>query len=798
MDKIFRALQFSLVVARGFIAQSPPVRRKWLRFIDIDLYLAANPDVRNSVGDNRFYGPRVHLLTHGLCEAESGARVLVADEPVFNKRQYLANNPDVAQAISQGEFISAFEHFISHGRHEIKAGLRLGSTSLVSHPSVERYDLQEFPLQMGARLIAPQVDEVKCSIVVPFFNNARYTFSCIASILRNTAREDYEIIIIDDASDETDVTLLRDSVENVTWVTNEENLGYLKSCNKAADRARGDYLFLLNNDVLVQPDWLTELLTVLEGRPDVGCVGAKLVSPDGRLMEAGGITFSDGKCWNFGRGADPFDHDYCYSKAVDYVSGCTLGISTALWRSVGGYAEELAPAYYEDVDLAFKIRAVDLQVWCVPSAIVVHYEGVSYGNDEENGAKKRLMDSNRAKIIERWHQDLGHQSVASPTVTQQELFLARDRSQSKRKILYVDHHLPAPDKDAGSGATLGILKSLLRLNAQVYFLPANYADYPGGDALRAMGIEVLAGNGFNNDDWVDWIKNYGGCIDTVFLSRPHIAPLFIADLREHTSARLVYVAHDLAFLRTMRQATILEDEALSQQAQHDELREIELLQQFDSRIFFSSHEVSLIESKLALPSTIYVPVFSYPSSIRHGFCARDREGLMFVGGFNHPPNLDGVMWFLNEVWPVFASEFDTPPPLYIVGSQMPDVLLDLADSELGLKLLPDASREALEEIYAKAKVAIAPLRFGAGVKGKVVEAMRYGVPVVTTTIGAEGIDNVNSAALVADDAILFASSLLDLYRSDELSDRMSDAGERLIKDQFSDAIMDQKLGDILA
>jgi GT2 family glycosyltransferase len=165
-------------------------------------------------------------------------------------------------------------------------------------------------------------------------------------------------------------------------------------------------VLFLNNDTLLRPKWLDELVSTFENVPNIGIVGSKLFFEDGSLQEVGGIIWRLGDGWNWGRQADSNDPRFCYLRDTDYVSGAALMLERELFERLSGFDEYYVPAYYEDSDLCFRVRALGKRVVVQPASEVVHLEGVSAGTDVRGSGMKRYQLINHRKFYERWKETL--------------------------------------------------------------------------------------------------------------------------------------------------------------------------------------------------------------------------------------------------------------------------------------------------------------------------------------------------------------------------------------------------------
>ncbi len=638
------------------------------------------------------------------------------------------------------------------------------------------YDKLEFPVYRHP----------KVSVIIPAYNQFAYTYSCLRAVLDHSGDVPYEVILADDCS--TDITKqIGKLVQNIRHIRTPENLGFLRNCNHAAESANGEYIVFLNNDTQVQENWLQPLVDLLEHDERIGLTGSKLVYSDGFLQEAGGIVWQDASAWNYGNRKSPEDPEYNYVKETDYISGASIMIRRKLWKEIGGFDERFAPAYCEDTDLAFEVRKHGYKVVYQPLSVVVHYEGISNGTDIRSGLKA-YQEVNQRKFYEKWKETL--QSEHEPNGVN--IFTAKDRSSHKKHILVVDHYVPHYDTDAGGRTAFMYLKLYVRMGFQVTFIGDNfYKHEPYTTELNQLGIEVLYGN-FYYHNWQEWLRENGHYFDYIYLQRPHIAIKYIDLVKKYSDAKILYYAHDLHHIREYREYEITKDAEKLISSEKWKKIEYELFDKADV-----GHVVSAVEQKVmqeAFPDKPIriIPVYIYnavPNDINKKFALR--KDLLYVGGFGHPPNIDAVLWFAKEVYPKVVKKY---PQMkwYVVGGKVPKEIQNLASENIIIKGY--VSDEDLEVLYRNCRIAVAPLRFGAGVKGKVVEAAYFQIPMVTTSVGAEGLQIEGEPLMIADGAAEMAELICNLYEDYERLKKMSDDGVRFVRKHFTAAEAERIIG----
>lgn len=623
-----------------------------------------------------------------------------------------------------------------------------------------------------APFAVPASDAPRVSIVIPVYNQAVHTLACLRALAGHPPAAACEILVVDDGSSDETATWMP-QIAGLRYHRRAANGGFIAACNDGAARARGDYLVFLNNDTLPQPGWLDALLATFEARPLAGLAGAQLVYPDGRLQEAGGVVFGDGSAWNYGRFESPDDPRYACVRDADYCSGAAIMVPTALFREVGGFDTRYAPAYYEDTDLAFAIRARGRRVLYQPASRVVHLEGATAGTDTGSGTKAYQV-RNQAVFAQKWADALVRQPNAGMPPS------AGSVVRGRRQVLIVDAETPRPQHDSASLRMANLMRLLEDDGAHVVFLPADLRFVEGDTArLRQYGVEAWHAPFVKRPS--AWLREHGPRFDVVVLSRHYVAAEFLPLVRRFApQARIVFDTVDLHFLRELRGAELAGDAGLRRAAERTRDRELALVRQADATLVVSPAEREMLSA--LLPGAPVDVLSNLHEVADGGLPFEQRHDLVFVGGFRHPPNVDAVLWFGREIFPLVHARLPDVR-FHCIGMAPPAEVLAL-QAQPGIVVHGHVAD--LAPYMDGARIAVAPLRFGAGVKGKVNLSMAHGQPVVATSCAVEGMHLADGRdVLVADDPAAFADAVLRLHEDAALWARLSANGRGNIARHFS-------------
>jgi len=611
------------------------------------------------------------------------------------------------------------------------------------------------------------------SIIIPAWGQLHFVLGCLDSLSQHQSRYSAEIIVADDNSPREWGMARLSSIPWIKYICGRENTGFVGNCNHAANIARGRLLILLNSDTRVVPGWLDELVSSFGLFPKAGLVGSVLLNADGTLQESGGIFWKDGTAWNYGRGGDPKDPRYAFARQVDYCSGASIAVPAMIWREMGGFDPAFSPAYCEDADLAFRLRDRGYETWVQPLSQVLHYEGKTHGRDVTQGGKAYQV-RNMRRLAERWRAVLDYHRPNGENPDRE-----ANRARGLR-ILIIDASTPTPDQDSGSLITVEMMRALQELGAQIVFVPQDNYLHAGKYTtdLQRVGVHCMYGPYVTRFEDV-----LGRCpdFDVAIVYRVGVLTKVYDEIRSHVpQARIVFHNVDLHYLRELREAELRSDPSLRIRAAQTQTEELRMIASVDCTIVHSQVEKHIVGEQLTVDNVIVFPYIAEVQGTDIPF--EERRDILFLGGFAHPPNEDGITFFVREIWPEMLPRLPADARLLIVGAKPTPAVQALANDRIVVTgHVPD-----LRLYFDRSRVFVAPLRYGAGIKGKVVQSLAYGVPTVLTDIAAEGMGVVHGKqALIATEPEEFARAAVTLFYDSTLWNAIQSAGYSFVTETYS-------------
>ena len=633
--------------------------------------------------------------------------------------------------------------------------------------------LQNINYSMDQGFGLPTSVEPLVTVVIPVYNNWWVTYRCLRALQSNSDSTPYEIVVVDDGSTDQTMEALQ-CIRGITVVRNLTNVGYLISTNRgsAAASITSGYLVLLNNDTEPIDGWLDSLYKTIEEDKGIAIVGSALIYPNGELQEAGGQIFAGGNAWNLGRGGNPLSNLFTFTREVDYCSAASVIVRKTFWLEVDGFDRRFAPAYCEDSDLALSAWNKGYRVMYEPKSWVIHHEGLSHGKSTNSGLKKYQITNNQ-KLFVKWETDLRNhwEDIGVPR-----LEATRD---SKGIVVVCDRQLPALTRDAGSIRTLQIIRHIQALGFHVVLSSLDKSTTQVDvDLLQSAGVEVSQ----NFTDFYDSLAFRRDRVRAIWTIREEVYDFYANRLRK-IAPSAIFIA-DLMDIKYREDYNPDSGIAKSQLKIAADVERVILVSEVEAQKFN-------MQSKTNKASVVWAEYEPQMSKLDW----KDSKGLIFVGGFRHLPNLEGIQWFADEVLPKL-NEMGFNAPIRVIGTGLDTQKIAELNSK-GLEILGGV--EDLSAIYKKSRIAIVPLLNGAGRKGKVGEALSYGIPIVSTSVGTEGFGDItNSGMVVADSPEEMARVIYDLHETFNLWDKAAGLGMDYCNSNLSSMAMRNEIARLIS
>ncbi len=610
------------------------------------------------------------------------------------------------------------------------------------------------------------------SVIIPVRYPSESILACLDSIDEHRPQVAIEVIVVDASSDDDTHAGLAKRAD-VRYLRNDGAMDFGASCNRGAAKARGEFVFFLEEDMRVLDGWLDAAMTVMSRAPDEALVGSKLILPSRRIKGTRVAVHREGGAENDVRGDDPRTPMYNYVRNLDHCSGAPILVRGELFDRLGGFEQGGLTARDAGKDLCRRVRASGARVLYQPFSQVIQAEknpadGLIHGKvfAEPDADPPGLFCAWRSRFDGRapYARRIGHADT-DPC--------------ARARLLIVDACTPMPDRDSGSIDLVNYLRLLKSLDYHVTFIPADLL-YAGGytQALQALGVECLYAPFERSVERVLRIRGHE--FDSVMLMRLAQGTRYLRDVRVHCPrAKIIFNTVDLHFLREERRALTRSGTATNEAARRIKHAELDVVRGADCTIVISPVERDLLAAEVPAARLAVIPLLREIPGRGPGY--ECREGILFIGGFRHPPNVDAMIWFCERIWPE-------------VHRRLPDLVLDIVGSyptpEI-LRLQGHGVRvlgyvKDIEPLFSRALITIAPLRYGAGLKGKVVTSLGYGVPSVVTPTAAEGLGlDEGQGILTASEPDAFVTAIARLCQNAGDWERLSSAGLQAVSQRFS-------------
>lgn len=625
------------------------------------------------------------------------------------------------------------------------------------------------------------------SIIIVLFNKANLTYACLKS-LEEYVKIPFQLILVDNNSTDNTRQLLN-RLDGAEVIFNSENLHFLRACNQAIEGVITPYTLFLNNDIELFKDSISSVYNTLKSNEKFGAVGGKIIGLDGTLIEAGSIIWADGSCQGYGRDQIPDQFNFSFHRVVDYCSGSFIITRSELFRKHGGFDEQYVPAYYEESDYCMWLQKKGYKCIYDSNAVVRHVE---FGSSDQEQAVIH-QTKNQLKFYKKHHECLKKHSANNNTNIVTARFAASQ--QHCKKVLYLDDRVP--HRELGSGFTRSneIVNNIQKLGYQVTIFPMHYSFTESwDDAYSDLSpfIEIIKDGNYHSFN--EFIKSRPEYYDIIWVSRPHnmdIAYQYI--LKYAQNYKLIYDAEAI-FSERMKLDLKLQGIPISNRTLLNQTKkEVNLAMNADVVVTVSIQDAK----KFNAFNIDHIRVLGHSIKKRSTKIPYSkREGLLFVGNLDvdFSPNVDSIKWFVNNIFPLIKQQLPDIK-LNIIGSNDAKALAKLKVEDVTFLGRVDS----LQEYYDQSRVFIAPTRFAAGIPYKIHEAAANGIPSVTTKLLGLQLnwDHRRKIMVSSLDIDEFADTVVELYQSQELWDRIQKNAYQFVDEELSESHYEKQIIDIL-
>lgn len=575
------------------------------------------------------------------------------------------------------------------------------------------------------------------------------------------------------------------SLKGVTICEVETGATAGRMINAGTARATASQLLLVPSKAWYGTDILPALDEALTGAP---LVSPMIMYPDGVLAAAGGVVSGPDGFWRHGRMEDPHLPRFQFARTCDFA---TAALAMRREAIQGAQPFDEAMHHFDVVvaDFCLRERARLGPPLYWPWVRIACPDDGWRGLEPGSRLPPPDLSADLAKLRETNQQGLDHLDLLEAHGGS-----AHDRARPRR-LLYVDAVTPRPSENAGSIEALSQMQVFSEFGFRITFIPeSNFVfDGPHAEALQKQGIEVIHAPYARTVREI--LESAENKLDVVVLCRSYIAHLYLPMVRALAArAKVIFYTVDLHFLREEREAVLSGDVGQIAAAELSKSIELASVNTADATIVHSAAEQELLARDAPGSFVVLQPLMRAVPAQLAAPGPEGRRDIVFIGTYQHPPNADAATFFAREVWPLIRPRLPEARFL-VVGSAITPQVADLAGD--GVEVLGFV--QDLGPLFDGARLSVAPLRYGAGLKGKVATSLQAGLPTVATRIAAEGVPLEDGRdILLADTAQELADAVVRLYTDDALWRRLSVNGFAFARQEFSFEANTKRIANLLA
>ncbi|WP_215224155.1 glycosyltransferase [Echinicola shivajiensis] len=601
------------------------------------------------------------------------------------------------------------------------------------------------------------------------------SLSQVLNSLQSSWTNEIKIIVVLEESQKDIISFLKENAYDIGIHFLQSKGKLIFALNELISSTNSDLIAFWNGKTILESGSLQELVQNMKSNPDWAAISGKTLAEDGLIKSAGSYINPDFELTSYGKFDLPTHPKYNLIREIDALDEVFAMFKVKELQAQNGLNENFRslPHAFTDLVLRIKMKAGKKTIY---TPLLTFSSKEKTGTAETISIGTNLLKTSYPKYFDKIELNKEEELVR--------------RFLPKKTILFIDIFLPEYDKDSGSVRALHLLKMLKRLGYHVIFVPRKGdKNEPYYTQFRNLGIEILYAYP-DRSGMKKLLLNILPSVDIAWICRPQLNQEFEWIFKQNPKIKWIYDTIDLHYIRLSREAELTGSQKLKRKANKFHQLELDLASKADVSFTVTSEEKNLLK-KQSIKQVEVIPNIHevHPSATSKGFS--EREGLLFIGSYNHPPNIDAVVWMIEEIMPIIWKEYAIPVTL--LGSAPTEKVKALASN---LVKVPGFVQD-VEPYFVNQRLFVAPLRYGAGMKGKIGQSLAYQLPIITTDIGAEGMglkDGEN--VMLADNKENFAAQILKAYYDEILWKKLSNNSAKVLE-PFTPEVIEKELAKVL-